>query len=128
MLGKAVVFPFQIVLLRGKERTIAQALAVVPGHTELNGGKEIFDEIRFLVGQILPDAVGHGYAALFQFDHRNCNTIHIDNNIRTLGVVADNSDFFRNIEVIFSDILKVNKIHRLRGLLHGLLDLGSIFQ
>ncbi len=39
---------------------IAQALAVVPGHTELNGGKEIFDEIRFLVGQILPDAVGHG--------------------------------------------------------------------
>ena len=128
MLGKAVAFPFQIVLLRGKERTIAQALAVVPGHTELNSRKEIFDEVRSLVGQILTDAVGHGHTTLFQFDYRNCNTIHIDNNIRTLGVVADNSDFFRNIEVIFTDIFKVNKIHCLRGLLHRLFDLGSIFQ
>ena len=128
MLGKAVVFPFQIVPLRSKQRTIAQALAVVPGHTELNSRKEIFYEIRFLVGQILTDAVGHGHTTLFQFDHRKCNAIHIDNNIRTLGVIADNSDFFRNIEVIFTDIFKVNKIHRLRGLLHGLLDLGSVFQ
>ena len=128
MLDKAVVFPFQIVLLRGKQRTIAQALAVVPGHTELDGREEIFDKVRFLVGQILTDAVGHRHTALFQFDHRKCNAIHIDDNIRTLGVVADNSDFFRNIEVIFTDIFKVNKIHRLGGVLHGLLDLGSIFQ
>ena len=127
MLGKAVAFPFQIVLLRGKERTIAQALAVVPGHTELNSRKEIFDEVRSLVGQILTDAVGHGHTTLFQFDYRKRNTIHIDNDIRTLGVVADNSDFFPDIEVIFTDIFKVNKIHCLRGLLHRLFDLGSIF-
>ena len=128
MLGKAVVFPFQIVLLRGKERTIAQALAVVPGHTELNGGKEIFDEIRFLVGQILPDAVGHGYATLFQFDHRKRNTIHIENDIRALGVVAYNGDFLRNVEVVFADVFKVNKIYRLRGLLHRLFDFSTVFQ
>ena len=128
MLGKAVAFPFQIVLLRGKERTIAQALAVVPGHTELNSRKEIFDEVRSLVGQILTDAVGHGHTTLFQFDHCKRNTIHIENDIRTLGVVAYNGDFFRNVEVVFADVFKVNKIYRLGGLLHGLLDLGTVFQ
>ena len=128
MLGKSVIFPFQIVLFRGKQRTIAQALTVVTGHAELNGGKEIFDEIRLLVGQILTDAVGHGYAALFQFDHRKGDAVYIKNDIRTLGVVAYNGDFLRDIEVVFTDIFKVNKINCLGGLLHGLLDLGTVFQ
>ena len=128
MLGKTVIFPLQIVLLRGKQRTIAQALTVVTGHAELNGGKEIFDEIRFLVSQILTDAVGHGYAALFQLDHRKCDAVYIENDIRALGVIADNGDFFRDIEVVFTDIFKVNKIYRLGRLLHGLLDLGTVFQ
>lgn len=128
MLGKAVIFPLQIVLLWSEQRTIAQALTVVTGHTELNGSKEIFDEIRFLVGQILPDAVGHGYATLFQFNHRKGDAVYIKNDIRTLGVVAYNGDFLRDIEVVFTDIFKVNKINCLGGLLHGLLDLGTVFQ
>ena len=127
-LDKAVVFPFQIVRLRGTQRTIAQALAVVSGHAELNGRKEIFDEVRFLVGQILTDAVGHGHTTLFQFDHRKCNAVHIDHKIWALGVAAYNSHFLGNVKIIFAHILKIDKIHRSGRLISSFFDLCAVFQ
>ena len=114
--------------LWGKQRAIAQTFAVVTGHAELYGRKKSVNEIRFLIRQILPDAFRYGYLTPLQFDYSQSNAIDIDHKIRAFGVAAYNGDFLRNIEVVLSDILEVDEIHRFRCLISGFLDLGAILQ
>ena len=128
MLFEAIVLPFEVMLLRGQKGAVAQALAVITGHAELHGGEEFLDEVGLLVGEILADAVGDRDTALFQLDHRQGDAVDIDHQIRPLGVVSDNGNFLGDVEVIGQNILKVDEIHRLRGLVGCLLDLCAVFE
>ena len=128
VLFEAVVFPFQIVFFFCSDGAVAQAFAVVARHAELNGCKERLNEHAALIGQVLTDTVGYGNSALFQLDHRNGNAVDIDNQIGTLLIVFDDSDFFCDLKEIIPRGIPVDEVDSGLVFINGFSDLCTVFQ
>ena len=123
----AIFFPLQILLFRREQRAITQALAGIAGHTVLDRSEKAVDEMLFLIGQVLPDAVGNGDRALLQLDYRQRDPVDVDHQIRPLGVGHDDRDLFRHGEVVFPRLVKVEEVHRYR-LTVLVVHLSPVFQ
>ena len=128
ILCKPVLLPFQIILLRSFDGTIAQAFAVVTGHAELHGGEEGRNKHLPLVGQVLTDAVGDRHRTFLQFDNRHRDAVQINDQIRALFIVRNYGDLFSNVEEVFAGSFPVNEIYRSLVFVGILFDLGTVFQ
>ena len=129
---RVFLFPGEVVLLAGLDGAVAQALAIVTSHHVLHGGEERLDKFSLLVIQVLPDTLVHRHFGTLQLQHAQRNTIHIEHDIRALGVglsiSALDGDFLGNREVVALRMLPVDQPHRLGVLTHLGLDLHSIAQ
>ena len=65
MVFESVFLPLQIMLLRRKQRAIAQSLAGIGRHTELDCSEKLLDEVSSLIREILPNTIRDGNCALF---------------------------------------------------------------
>ena len=126
--AKTVILPFIIMLFGSEKRSVAQALAVVSCHAELYCGKEFFDKMRCLVGQILPDSLGDRNATALEFYYGERNSVYIHDKIRALCIVADDRDLFGNGKIIFCGIFKIDKKDRFRSFAGFFGNLCPIFE
>lgn len=109
VVGGVFFFPGEVVLFGGFDSAVAQALGVVTGHHQLNGGEEGLDELFFLVVEVLADAFFDGDAALFQFQHTEGDAVDIEHDVGPFVVGAFDGDFFGNGEVVVVGVLPVDQ-------------------
>ncbi|MNR10061.1 hypothetical protein D3C85_1262920 [compost metagenome] len=126
------LFPGQVVLLAGLDSAVTQALGIVAGHHELHGGEERLDKLGLLVIQVLPDALVHSHLGALEFQHAEGNAIHIEHDIRALGIGLGIStldgDFLGNGEVVVLRMLPVDQPDGLGVFPNFRLDLHPVAQ
>ena len=81
--------PLQPVLLRRVDDAVAQALDVVAGEDQLDGGEERADELRLLVADGLPDALGDRDLGALQLERRQRDAVDVEHDVRALGVLPE---------------------------------------
>ncbi|MNP03149.1 hypothetical protein D3C76_950240 [compost metagenome] len=126
------LFPGQVVLLAGLDSAVTQALGIVAGHHELHGGEERLDKLGLLVIQVLPDALVHSHLGALEFQHAEGNAIHIEHDIRALGIDLGIStfdgNFLGNGEVVVLRMLPVDQPDGLGVFPNFRLDLHPVAQ
>ena len=113
-LGKAIVLPLVIVLFGCEKCTVTQAFAVITCHTELHRGKELFNEMRLLIGKILTNTLGDRYTTALELNNRKRNAVNVDNKVGAFGILANNGYFLSNGKVILRNIGEVEEEHGFR--------------
>ena len=123
-----VFLPPQEVLLFGLDGPEGQTLGVVSGENELDGPEEPLVEFGSLVGQVLPDAVPDGDAAVLEFDHTEGDPVHVKDQVGTALAVALEGDLFGDGEVVLLGVLPVDDLNGLGGLTRLGLDVDPVTQ
>ena len=123
--GIGILFPGKIILFWCAGSTVTCPLRIIARQDQPNGGKELHDHIRALVGQVLADALRHGNCAALQLNDGKSDTVDVQHQIRAL--VFD-SDFFSNVKVIFKGMLPIHKLDCDFMLADRLADLDAVAQ
>ena len=101
--------PVEPVLLRCIDDGVGEALDVVTSHDELHGRKERADELGLLVADGLADALGHCDARALQLQRHQGDAVDVQDDIRTLGVLAEHRHFLGHGEVVGLRVLPVDQ-------------------
>src|ERR1700730_4540589 len=78
LLDVRLLAPVEPILLRGVDDAVAQALDVVAGHYQLDGGKERPDEVSPLITDGLADALGDGNPRTLQLDPAQRDAVNVE--------------------------------------------------
>ena len=101
--------PAQPVLFGRLDHSVTQALGVVAGHHQLNGGEERTDELPLLAVEILADAFGHRPRGALQLQHSQGDSVDVEYQVRPLGVLSGDRHLFGDAEVIGAGIVPVDQ-------------------
>ncbi len=123
-----VLFPGEEVFFGGADRAVAQSFGVVAGEDDLDGAEEAADEFRLLVGEALADAFADFFAAVFEFDDADRNTVDVEHNIGAFFFFAVEGNFFGDREVVGFWVLPVNELNGFGVLAGGGFDLDAVAQ
>ena len=113
---RLVFLPLQEILLRGADGAVLQPLGVVAREDELHRAEEPRVELRLLVGEVLPDAVADGDAAVLQLDHADGDAVDVEHEVGPPLVVAAQRHFLGDGEVVLLRLLPVDELDRLGDL------------
>ncbi|VVB64062.1 Uncharacterised protein [uncultured archaeon] len=132
VLGGAALLPGQVILLRRFDDAITHALGTVARHDQLYGGEEGTDEFGLLIIQVLADTFRDRHGGALQFQHPKGDAVHIEHNVRPLGVSPGvsrrNCHLLGNGEMVTFRMLPVYQPDRLRLLARAFLHFYAVTQ
>ena len=123
--GVGIFFPGKIILFRRASGAVTCPFRIIACQDKPNGGKELHNHIRALVGQVLADALRHGNCAALQLDDSKSDAVDVQHQIRAL--VFDGY-FFGNVKIIFQRMLPIHKLDGNLMLADRFADLDAIAQ
>ena len=130
--GAAFLHPLQVILFRRFDGGVAQPLAVVARHHQLQGREKRLNELLLLVVQVLADALGHRHGGAFQFQHAQRDAVEVDHHIRPLaaglGIGPLDRHFLGDGKVVVLRVLPVDQPDRDMVLTRAGLHLHAIAQ
>ena len=123
--GIGIFFPRKIILFRSASSAVTCPFRIIACQDKPNGGKELHNHIRALVGQVLADALRHGNCAALQLNDGKSDAVDVQHQIRAL--VLDGY-FLSDVKIIFKGMLPIHKLDGGFMLADRLADLDAVAQ